>query len=516
MRPFPTRAAVDLSIAGCGVVASGLILREPPIVAWGGCLLIGLAIARSATLLRIFAVRRAGFEMSWRHPERRLRVRRAHAHDLFAELRNKDDRPARFTHLRVIASSSLRAEVFPSRGEVAAGGRLTVRIRLLASRVGQHGVYALSLELQESTGLFEVPLTFANPIGIEVVPGRALPAVLRAIRLASPARMEGPLRAMRLADGGEFAEIREHHYGDSLRKIAWKASAKRGRLMVREYEPEESSVLWFLLDASIELWSGPLGEAPLDVAIDAVAARAEVHLERGDEVGLVVAFGESVEVVSLGRGKRQLEALSQALALVPDSSFPGRTGLDEEALAARVYEHVRTLHPARVDGITPRDLPSIRRFAEEAMRSGPYYEAGLQSLGPLWAYSRAYGVGGPPRVQAEYQTTQKTLGAWLRRLARSRRRPSRIYVASPMPDETASRELTSALQSLRRRGIEVRWMHVRESAKLHSQRTAGQVAERAAELAAEVRQVAGARRLRQLGVAGPHEILVPHTPGEPH
>ena len=58
-------------------------------------------------------------------------------------------------------------------------------------------------------------------------------------------------------------ELREHQPGDPFRRIAWKASARRGVLLVRDFEREERDVIWLVLQASVDLWSGPLGRAPL-------------------------------------------------------------------------------------------------------------------------------------------------------------------------------------------------------------------------------------------------------------
>ncbi len=176
--------------------------------------------------------------------------------------------------------------VEPDRGEVAAGGRLSVKIVVRADRVGYHGIHGLSLEVQGGPGLFEVPLTFSNPFGVEVLP-HAYAAAMRSprggrSRMSADEGRPGPLSG----DGMELRELREHQPGDPFKRIAWKASAHRGKLMVRDYEREERDVVWLLLDASVELWSGVVGRAPLDIAVDEVASVAQRHLARGDRVGL--------------------------------------------------------------------------------------------------------------------------------------------------------------------------------------------------------------------------------------
>ena len=191
MRLFPTRAALDIAVAAAAVVVVGILLFQPAIVAWGGALIVGLCLARAITLLSVARVRTAGFEMVWRTAGRSLRVTRGHTVELLAEVRNRDTRAVRFAALRVLAAPSLRIEVFPASGEVPAGGRLEVTVKVRPLRVGRHGLFGLGLEMQGGSGLFEVPLTFANPFGIEVLPmwcrARRLVRIVAANSSAAPA-----------------------------------------------------------------------------------------------------------------------------------------------------------------------------------------------------------------------------------------------------------------------------------------------------------------------------------------
>ena len=48
---------------------------------------------------------------------------------------------------------------------------------------------------------------------------------------------------------------------------------------------EEREVVWLMLDASVELWAGAEGKAPLDAAVEECATLAVRHLARGDPRG---------------------------------------------------------------------------------------------------------------------------------------------------------------------------------------------------------------------------------------
>jgi len=61
-------------------------------------------------------------------------------------------------------------QVSPESDEVPPNTRLCVTLIVRGLRVGRHGLHGLSLEVESGPNLFEVPLTFANPFGVEVMP----------------------------------------------------------------------------------------------------------------------------------------------------------------------------------------------------------------------------------------------------------------------------------------------------------------------------------------------------------
>src|SRR5262249_41939388 len=127
--------------------------------------------------------------------------------------------------------------------------------------------------------------------------------------LAAAAGRPGRLRG----DGTDLRELRDHQPGDPFRRIAWKASARRGQLLVREFEREERDVAWVVVDASIELWAGRPGRAPLDLAIEEASALTTRHLARGDRVGLFVVASEPRACLPPDHGPAQAQRIAHAL-----------------------------------------------------------------------------------------------------------------------------------------------------------------------------------------------------------
>jgi uncharacterized protein (DUF58 family) len=500
---FPTRPAVQLVLAGGLVVLAGLVLREAAIVAWGGGVLFGMALARAASLVSVHRIRAAGFEMTWSAERRTVSVSRGTELSLRAEVRNRDTRAARYVHLRPVASSHLEVLIEPTGGEVPAGGRLRVDVKVRTPRVGRHAVHGLSLEVQGSPGLFEVPLTFANPHGVEVLP-RPFGALLTSARggrgrKGATQGMPGPVRG----DGTELRELREHHPGDPFKRIAWLPSARRGQLLVRELEREERDVVWVVLDASVELWAGPPGRAPLDFGIDELASVARQHLTRGDRVGMAVVGGRLRALLEPDRGPKHGGQIALGLVLGAATYDADRSELDEHDVAVRVLEHLRPLDP-RLGDVRRKDLDRLAFRAEVALARAPFVapkpEAFTQRETVLRHYLAAFGIESPPRSDPERARTDEAIIRLLERIAQRKPRASIVYVWSPAPDAQRP-ELGRAVNRLRRGGAQVRWItaHHEESVQVGDSAVARVVAD-AVVLRSRSARERGERVLRRMGI----------------
>jgi len=461
----PTRTSIDLAATALVAVAAGLLMQSGPVVAWAGSLLVGLAVARAVTEVSVNRIRSAGFEMLWRGELRSARVARGQLLEIEAEVRNRDSRAARFVGLRAVFAPELSIEIIPAQGEVPAGGRLRVVLRVSGRRVGRYGIHGLSLEVQGNPGLYEVPLTFANPFGVEVMPRAYQPFAHQARGGRSHQGAErgrpGPL----VGDGEQLRELREHRPGDALRRVAWKATAKRGQLMVREYEREERDVVWFLLDASVELGAGNPGYTPLDRAIDEVASYATRHAARGDRIGLCVVGARTLHLLKPERGTQHtlklLTALSQAATFVDTD----RSGLDEADVAARVLEHLRPLDPAAAERVRSNELDRIARRADRLRARAPFEAkevlSGSRRERSLRRYLLSFGLSCPARLEPDRPRTDQEILRVLSELGRSKPRPSLIYVWSPTPDPTSRGVFERALGRQVKRKHELRWVPMR-------------------------------------------------------
>ncbi|MGZ3419437.1 MAG: DUF58 domain-containing protein [Polyangiales bacterium] len=464
MHANPRPATIATAIAGVSLALFAIIANRPEAALAGGAFLAAVAWGRASTRADVARARRAGFEMVWREPSRRARLGVGSTRVFVAELRNRSDRIVHVDGLRAVASEGLRAVVHPSELDVLPGGFARIEVEVTGRRVGRRGVHGLALGASGVGAAFEVPLTFANVLGIEVVPRAVASGIVppRGGRLrADPAA--GRARSRR-GEGTEIRELRDLVPGDSFRKIAWKASARRGKLMVREMDIEERDVVWIIVDVSAEGFAGPVGEAPLDKALDVAAAHAVERARHGAAVGVAFVTDHVVAFSPPAHGGADLDRIASIWLDAPDHYSADRCGVGIDDLLRLAVEHARPLDAQGLGDLPRGDVDRLLSRLETLRARAPF------QLSPPMASSvneardrivRHYAASFGLDVAGRSTAALGPLGIAdaLRKIHRARPRATDVVVIAPAPP-TVPPELKEATAAIRKRGVRVRWAPV--------------------------------------------------------
>lgn len=142
-------------------------------------------------------------------------------------------------------------------------------------------------------------------------------AALRALPSQVQRRREAGMRAVRrLGEGRVFESLREWVPGDDTRTIDWKATAKRGKPMARQFEDERRQQVLIVIDAGRTMTAEIDGVARLERVIDAALRLAYSAVEHDDNVGLLVFNDRVQQWIAPARGQRALRAILDALATI--------------------------------------------------------------------------------------------------------------------------------------------------------------------------------------------------------
>ena len=130
-------------------------------------------------------------------------------------------------------------------------------------------------------------------------------------------------KAVLRGEGRDFESMRDYVRGDELRHISWTATARRSKLMTRQYQIERDQTILIALDAG-RLMTGRIGdETKFDTAIHASLALMAAAARGGDNCGLMVFGRKVVKYLPPQKGIRYIDAVLEALhSLEPEMIEP--------------------------------------------------------------------------------------------------------------------------------------------------------------------------------------------------
>jgi uncharacterized protein (DUF58 family) len=151
------------------------------------------------------------------------------------------------------------------------------------------------------------------PTTVKVYPNmrRAREAELKALGTRSfvAARRKSQWRG----EGRDFESLRDYVRGDEMRHISWTATARRGKLVTRQYQMERDQTILIAIDAGRLMTARIENETKLDSAVHATLALMSAAARAGDNAGLLV-FGRRIRAfLPPKRGAEHLDAALEAL-----------------------------------------------------------------------------------------------------------------------------------------------------------------------------------------------------------
>jgi uncharacterized protein (DUF58 family) len=229
-------------------------------------------------------------------------------------------------------------------------GRLGVhegRVRGGRAEVLLHAVPRGRYLLEGAEVVLEDPLGLERVSLAPVAGGQALVVAPRIVELgplfsdAGRDSFQGRRLLLRRPSGVDLHSVREYEQGESLRKVHWPTTARRGQLMVKELEDAPRDDLVVLLDCDAGAVAGPPGASSFDAQVRAAGSLLRAHVARGRRAALVLG-GRGTPVVRVSSLDGDWPVALQALAGVePEADRPlARLLADDRSPAARAPELV--------------------------------------------------------------------------------------------------------------------------------------------------------------------------------
>jgi len=362
--------------AACALLLLAAIgLRRPELVAVAAPL--GLALVAGGARL-------AAPDLEGRATLEPLRAVEGDEVELEIELRSASGIPALELHMPSPAGLQPVGTLPVRRLGLEAGRPQLLRQRYRCLHWGGYALGAGGLVARDRFGLYSYRLPDAEPVPLRVYPRFERPLV-RPVPRRPQLSVGGDVARIK-GEGIEYADVREYAAGDRVRRVNWRLTARRGRPYVNEHHPERNADVVLFVDSFGD--DGGWALAPLDQAVRAASALADMYLRRRDRVG-VIGFGGVLRWVLPGAGAVQTYRILDSLIdtrivasaawrgveVIPVRTLPAGALVlalsplvDERTLAALTNLRARGFDLAVVEISAEPFLPPARTPSEQLAR----------------------------------------------------------------------------------------------------------------------------------------------------
>ena len=237
-------------------------------------------------------------------------------------------------------------------------GRLRGGYRIEGVPRGRYEVKSVDAVLEDPFGLERVEVKLPAGESILVYPRLV---DLDGLFSDSGARaLEGRRLLLRRPTGFDLHSVRDYEQGESLRRVHWPSTAKRGHLMVKELEDAPRDETAVLLDADAGAVAGVAPDSSFELQVRAAGSILRAHASRGRRAALIInSAARMYQPVHTFDGE-WLRAFELLAAVEPDGPIPCAAMLaDEAGHAGRALDLTvvtASLSPRLVDRLLQRML----------------------------------------------------------------------------------------------------------------------------------------------------------------
>lgn len=231
---------------------------------------------------------------------------------------------------------SAEAEGLPLEMEIDAGVVRRATYRLRAMQRGLQVVGDHFVRYPSPAGFWTRQVRIPSETRLRVFPD--VQAVRHYEMLARQDRDHRTSRLTRMRGGDtEFERLRDFSPDDEFRRIDWRATARRRKLTVREFQLEKNQNIVFMIDCGRMMTAVWDNLTALDYALNALLMLSHVAIRRGDQVGLI-AFDEKVN--RLVPPRAGISASNRIIQATYDL-FPKMVESDYEGAFRTLKMHIR-------------------------------------------------------------------------------------------------------------------------------------------------------------------------------
>jgi uncharacterized protein (DUF58 family) len=197
--------------------------------------------------------------------------------------------------------------------QLAAGDRQVVNYQLRPVKRGEYSFGAVNVLVSTPLRFLSRRFRFSENKLVPVYPSFIQMRKYELMAISHRLTDTGIKKIRRIGHNQEFELIKEYVAGDDFRTVNWKATARKSRLMVNQYQDERSQQVYSLIDKGRVMQMPFNGMSLLDYAINATLVISNIAIKKSDKAGLITFQDRIGNVLPAGRLNNQMAAIQEIL-----------------------------------------------------------------------------------------------------------------------------------------------------------------------------------------------------------
>lgn len=191
--------------------------------------------------------------------------------------------------LRIIDELPIAFQIrnFEHKAWCKAGSSIHFTYHLRPVKRGNYHFGNIKVFAQSSLGLLSRSHSLAEPKTIAVYPSFVQMHQYELLAMSHHLQAFGVKKIRRIGNNMEFEQIKNYVNGDDYRKVNWKATARKGELMINQFQNERSQPVYSVIDKGRLMQMPFNGLSLLDYAINASLVISKLALKKGDKAGII-------------------------------------------------------------------------------------------------------------------------------------------------------------------------------------------------------------------------------------
>ena len=179
--------------------------------------------------------------------------------------------------------------------------RSTMHYQFRSRRRGAFRLKTVHVRARSQLGFWRRYFSYHAPSVVHVYPDMKQLTEYALLARTNRLSLLGVRRTRKIGQDNEFERLRDYTLDDNYKHIDWRATARRNKLTVKDFQTSQSQRLVFLLDCGRMMTNEASGLSLLDHSLNAALMLSFVALRQNDSVGLI-CFSDQVHTYVPPRG----------------------------------------------------------------------------------------------------------------------------------------------------------------------------------------------------------------------